>query len=102
MKKLTLGNISDHIREKRCPKASAVVLAAGESSRFGADKLTADLGGKPVIIRALEAFEQSNLVTGIVLVTREDRLTELSSLCAVYGITKLTEAVPGGAARAAS
>jgi len=37
----------------------AAATAAGRSSRFGSDKLTADLGGKPVLLRTLEALRAS-------------------------------------------
>jgi molybdopterin-guanine dinucleotide biosynthesis protein A len=36
-------------------RIDAIVLAGGASSRFGADKLTADLGGRPLLDHAIEA-----------------------------------------------
>jgi molybdopterin-guanine dinucleotide biosynthesis protein A len=44
---------------------SAIVLAGGRSSRFGADKLAADLGGRSVLERTIEAVGS---VAGEVLV----------------------------------
>ena len=44
-----------------CPRVGAIILAAGQSSRFrasggsGATKLVADLGGKPVVRRVADA-----------------------------------------------
>ncbi len=45
---------------------TAIVLAGGESSRFGGDKLAADLGGRPVLHHALWAV--AAVVDDIVLV----------------------------------
>ena len=47
--------------------ATAIVLAGGASSRFGADKLAADLGGEPLLhyaIRAAAAVCEEVLVVG--------------------------------------
>jgi molybdopterin-guanine dinucleotide biosynthesis protein A len=35
--------------------ATAIVLAGGRASRFGSDKLTADVGGEPLLLRAIRA-----------------------------------------------
>jgi molybdenum cofactor cytidylyltransferase len=48
---------------------SALILAAGSGSRFGAQKLLADLSGKPLIVRTAEAvcaagFAETLVVTG--------------------------------------
>ena len=37
------------------PRIAAVVLAAGQSSRMGSNKLLATVGGKPLVRRAVEA-----------------------------------------------
>jgi molybdenum cofactor cytidylyltransferase len=42
-------------------KVVAVVLAAGASSRFGSQKLLADLGGKPVLQHTLDAVAAAGL-----------------------------------------
>lgn len=97
-----MRRVSDRLRAARCPAASAVIVAAGSGTRFGRDKLMAELGGVPVVIRSLLAFERSSLVSEIVLVVRPDRLEEMSALCAPYGLTKLAKVVPGGATRAES
>ncbi len=48
-------------------KVTAVVLAAGSSSRFGSNKLLADLDGRPVLQHALDAVAAAGL-TGAVVV----------------------------------
>ncbi len=56
---------------QRAPKVAAVVLAAGQSSRMGANKLLADVGGKPMIRRTVEAIlpavDEAVVVTGAML-----------------------------------
>ena len=50
--------ITNLFREKeKDPRCSAVIVAAGSSERMGNDKLTAALGGIPVLARTLRAFE---------------------------------------------
>ncbi len=38
--------------------ATAIVLAGGRSSRFGSDKLAADLDGEPLLVRAVRAVAE--------------------------------------------
>lgn len=102
MRKIRMSIISDRMRAARCPAASAVIVAAGSGTRFGGDKLLAELGGMPVLIHSLTAFERSSLVSEIVLVTRPEAMEEISSLCAQYGVKKLSCVVPGGATRTES
>ena len=49
---------------------AAVILAAGSSQRFGADKRLADLDGQPMILRTLEPYQ--GLVQSIYVVLRPD------------------------------
>ena len=53
------------------PRVAAIVLAAGKSSRMGANKLLADIAGKPMIRHTMEAIAASH-VRGIVVVTGRD------------------------------
>ena len=89
-------------REKKLPVCSAVIVAAGSSQRMGSDKLMAPLGDINVLGLTLTAFENSPLVSEIVVVTREDRLQEIADLCKKYGIKKTSKVVCGGATRAQS
>ena len=54
-------------------RVSAVLVAAGSSTRMGFDKLSFDLGGETVLHRSIRAFEQDPLVTEIVLVAGKNR-----------------------------
>ena len=50
------------------PLNTAVIVAAGSSSRMGQDKLTIPLAGKTVMERTLQAFEDCELVHEIIIV----------------------------------
>jgi 2-C-methyl-D-erythritol 4-phosphate cytidylyltransferase len=66
---------------------------------MGFDKLTADLGGRPLFIRTLERFEQCDLIDEIILVTNEERLKLFGNLVQESGLEKVTRIVPGGCNR---
>jgi molybdenum cofactor cytidylyltransferase len=53
------------------PKIAAVVLAAGQSRRMGANKLTLALEGKPLIRHALDAIAASRIETTLVVLGHE-------------------------------
>jgi molybdenum cofactor cytidylyltransferase len=53
-------------KPQRAPRVAAVVLAAGQSSRFGANKLLADMGGQPMIRRSVAAMRQAADATIVV------------------------------------
>ena len=84
------------------PFCSAVILAAGSSQRMGADKILMELGGMPVIARTLLAFQKSDCVSEIVVVTASERIGKVSDICRDYGITKISRVVCGGRTRAES
>ncbi|MBI1304567.1 MAG: NTP transferase domain-containing protein [Phycisphaera sp.] len=49
-------------------RIGVIIAAAGKSSRFGAgDKLSQDLGGRPVLLRTVEAFTRRDEVVAIVV-----------------------------------
>lgn len=90
-------------RENRRPRCTALVAAAGSSSRMaGVNKLLQPLDGVPVLIRTLTALQMARQVDEIVVAVREEDLVEISRLCHTYGITKCTKVVRGGESRAHS
>lgn len=91
--------LAETIKSARCPKAAAVIVAAGSGTRFGGDKLCAELCGAPVLARSLMAFERTPRISEIILVVREDRLQTAGELAGAYRISKLRLIVPGGATR---
>ena len=84
------------------PLCSAVIVAAGSSSRMGFDKLLADVGGMPVLVRCIEAFQQAPSVSEIVVVTREDLVPEVARLCQEFQLIKVTKVIRGGESRTQS
>lgn len=85
------------------PGVSAVIVAAGSARRMlGVDKISAELGGSPVILRSISAFECSPCIKEIIVVTREELIPLLGRLAADYGLKKLKCAVKGGESRAES
>ena len=85
--------------QKMKKSVSAVLVAAGSSTRMGFDKLSFDLGGETVLHRSIRAFEQCPDVTEIVLVAGKNRafVEQQAADCA-----KPVRIVPGGATRAES
>ena len=102
MKEKLIRKISEGARRAGEPRVGAVIVAAGSSTRFGADKLLAPLGGQPVLRRSLEVFRRAGCVIGIVLVVRPDRQEEFTALCGSWGLGDLVRVVPGGETRTAS
>lgn len=79
----------------------AVIVAAGTASRMeGIDKVMAPLGAEPMIVRTVRAFQNCDAVKEIVIVTREDLITKISSLCGKFD--KVRSVVTGGKDRAES
>ena len=66
---------------------------------MGFDKLLALLGDKPVLVRTLDAFEQTSCVDEIILVARPERVAEFQELVAKGEYKKVREVIPGGAQR---
>ena len=82
---------------------AAVIVAAGSASRMkGTDKIMAELGGEPLILTTLRAFQNSQDIQQIILVTREDLQEQISLLCVQKRITKVTKICKGGQTRAES
>ena len=84
------------------PLCSAVIVAAGSSSRMGFDKLLADVGGTPALVRCMEAFQQAPSISEIVVVTREELVPEVARLCQEFQLTKVTKVIRGGENRTKS
>ena len=85
---------------QKTPYVSAVVTAGGASSRMGGIcKQLMLLGGVPVLARTLLALQKTAAVEEIVVVAPEEELSRFRSLCAEYGLSKVSAVVPGGATR---
>lgn len=84
------------------PHCSAVVAAAGSSTRMGEDKLLLPLGEQPVLIRTLRALDLCPYITEIVVVTRSDLVVPVGQLCKDYALAKVTKVLVGGNTRTLS
>ena len=81
-------------------KVAAVIVAAGESRRMGGvDKAFALLGGKPVLARAVDAFQGCDSVHQVVVAVNEQNLERCRQLVAEWGWSKVTGVCPGGKRR---
>lgn len=86
-------------RQRETGFCSVVVVAAGSSSRMGEDKILLDLGGEPVLIHTLRAFQNAPEVDEIVVVTREELVAEVAGMCREFSLTKVGKVIRGGASR---
>lgn len=94
--------LSTVLKNTRRPFVSAVIVAGGSGTRFGGDKLTAELGGEPVLAHSLRAFQNSSMVDEIVLVTREEAMMDMARMCKERAFSKVSQVVAGGATRVLS
>jgi len=99
---MNISKVTDTMRKvlplKYC---GAVIVAAGSASRMGGiDKVMAPLDGEPMIVRTVRAFQQAEAVKEIIIVTREDLITKITSMCGKYD--KVRAVVVGGKDRAES
>lgn len=81
---------------------TAVVPAAGNSTRMGEDKLLLPLRDVPVLLWTLQALEGCPYITEIIVVTREDLIVPVGQLCKDAALHKVRKVVVGGETRAAS
>lgn len=78
------------------PSVTAVIVAAGNSTRMGTPKQFIPLNGRPLIAHTLLAFEQCAAIGEIVVVAQEEYHARLREIAETYGITKLSAIVCGG------
>lgn len=80
---------------------TAVIVAAGTAQRMrGIDKMMTPLCGTPLLLRTVRALAASEKITQIIIVTRDDLVSQAAALCADE--PKPVSAVPGGSTRAES
>ena len=72
-------------------KIGCVIMASGQSRRFGSNKLVADFCGQPMLCRAFAATA-TPLLAARVVVTRSP---EVRALCAQQGVPAVFHALPG-------
>ena len=83
-------------------KCTAIVLAAGQGKRMGTkiQKQFLEIQGRPILYYSLYAFQNSEIIDDIILVTSEG-LEEYCKEMFVdkYNLTKVSKIVCGGAER---
>lgn len=78
---------------------SAVIVAAGNSTRMGVPKQFLLLQGRPLLAHTLAAFQNSDAVHEIIVVARCEDIKTVQELSQTQGITKLKQVVVGGNSR---
>lgn len=96
---MDLKSVAQGLRKTlKVKPCGAVIVAAGTASRMeGIDKVMAPLGGEPMIVRTVRAFQQSDVISEIVIVTRPDLLEVIAGLC--HDMDKVKAVVAGGSSR---
>ena len=80
---------------------SGVILAAGSSTRMGADKKKQfiEIDGIPVVARTLLEFEKADCIHEIIVVAREDEIDLYADFPEKYNLTKPLKVIAGGETR---
>lgn len=80
---------------------SAVILAAGSSSRMGAEvtKQFLTVEGIPVVARTVIEFDRSDCIDEIIVVAKKDEISSYDGFVKDYGITKPFKVIEGGETR---
>lgn len=97
-----MGLFRQRGKREQTPPCAVVVVAAGSSTRMGQDKMMLELAGKPVVLHALQAFQDVPEVSEIIVVTRGELVAEIPRLCREYGLDKVKTVIRGGASRTQS
>lgn len=87
------------MKKERC---TAVVLAAGRGRRMGTkiQKQFLEIKGKPVLYYSLAAFEASEVIDDVILVTGEEQIEYCrKEIVEKYHFTKVREITAGGSER---
>ncbi len=88
------------IRKKNSPTATAIIVAAGDSRRMGDNNkqfiLVNDI---PVLAHTLLKFHNAQSIDSIIIVTKEDYILTVWDMVREFGISKVTDVIPGGKTR---
>lgn len=77
-------------------KNIAIMAAAGFSKRFGKDKLSVEISGKPLIYWPLKVLEESDLVDDIYIAVQKANIGLVRDTCDTFGFKKVSCVVKGG------
>lgn len=97
-----LSKIAGGINTVKRGKTSAIILCAGSSTRFSDEKENkqfALVDGVPVVLRTIQAFENTDAIGEMILVTKKEDIDDLKALVCDNGIKKVSCIVVGGNTR---
>ncbi len=83
-------------------KTVAIIVAGGSGTRFGAElpKQFLELGGKPILMRSIEAFANfGNCPVDVIVTLPSDQMDLWQRLCDRHGFSVPHRVVPGGETR---
>ncbi len=85
-------------------KVTGIILAAGNSTRFGKDrnKNLFEINGKPIISYSIEVFNNSNNIDDIILVIKEEEKLYFEDVVSKIPLNKELKYVNGGLTRKGS
>lgn len=80
---------------------SAIIVAAGNGTRMKmpARKQLVEINDVPVIAHTLKAFENTDIIDEIIIVTKEEDILIMWDIAKEFNISKVTEIVKGGETR---
>ncbi len=88
------------------PRVCALIVAGGSGRRFDPDstlpKQFVLLAGRTILGRTMSAFQQTDVVQQIVVVSHPDYIERTVQVAHGEGVGKLVDVVPGGSTRQAS
>lgn len=87
-------------RKKSSPTATAIIVAAGDSRRMGDNnKQFILIDDVPVLAHTLLKFDHSCSIDSIIIVTKADCILTVWDIVREFGISKVTDVIPGGKTR---
>lgn len=82
------------------PKATAIIVAAGNSRRMGGtDKQLITIDGMPILAHTLLQFSKSASIDSVIVVTKPDNILTAGDIVREFGISKVSHIIPGGDTR---
>lgn len=81
---------------------SAVIVAAGSSSRMGTDKMLIPLLGKSVIAHTISVFKETGFFDDIIIVSARQNISVFSAEMEKFGLSGSARIIEGGSTRGES
>lgn len=80
---------------------SVIIPASGQGKRLGntTDKAFVDISGIPMLVRTIRVFQECSSITEIILVVRNEYISDAKQLVYLYGLTKVSCITAGGGLR---